>query len=83
MYDTNQVSGIVLPFHCYSEPNGDVVFTKNKRTKGDYDGNGSSMVTEKEVLSRTADAPSNSSRKRGCLGIIIAGLVVVSIIAFV
>ena len=33
LHDTNQVSGFVLPFHCYSEPNGDVVFTKKKRTR--------------------------------------------------
>lgn len=83
LYDTNQISGIVLPFHCYSEPNGDVVFTKNKRTKDDYDGNGHSLVNEKEVISRSDDVSSNSSNKGGCLGVVFVGLLLLSIIAFV
>lgn len=82
LYDTDQISGFVLPFHCYSEPNGDVVFTKNKRTKDDYDGNGHSLVTEKEVISRSADVSNSSSKKGGCLGLFIIGIVLTSIIAF-
>jgi len=82
LYDTAQISGFVLPFHCYSEPNGDVVFTKNKRTKDDYDGNGHSLVTEKEVISRSADVSNSSSKKGGCLGLFIIGIVLTSIIAF-
>ena len=83
LYDTDQISGFVLPFHCYSEPNGDVVFTKNKRTKDDYDGNGHSLVSEKEVISRSAEVSNSSSRKGGCLGIVLVGLLVLSIILFV
>lgn len=82
LYDTDQISGFVLPFHCYSEPNGDVVFTKNKRTKDDYDGNGHSLVTEKEVISRSGDVSNSSSKKGGCLGLFIIGIVLTSIIAF-
>ena len=82
LYDTDQISGFVLPFHCYSEPNGDVVFTKNKRTKDDYDGNGHSLVSEKEVISRSTDVSNSSSKKCGCLGLFIIGIVLTSIIAF-
>lgn len=82
LYDTDQISGFVLPFHCYSEPNGDVVFTKNKSTKDDYDGNGHSLVSEKEVISRSADVSNSSSKKGGCLGLLIIGIVLTSIIAF-
>ena len=82
LYDTDQISGFVLPFHCYSEPNGDVVFTKNKRTKDDYDGNGHSLVSEKEEISRSADVSNSSSKKGGCLGLFIIGIVFTSIIAF-
>ena len=32
--DSDQPSGFVLPFHCYSTLNGDVVFTKEKRESG-------------------------------------------------
>jgi hypothetical protein len=83
LYDTDQTSGCVLPFHCYSEPNGDVVFTQNKRTKDDYDGNGHSLVSEKEVISRSSDVLSHSSNKGGCSGIFLVGLLVLLIIAFV
>lgn len=80
LYDTDRISGFVLPFHCYSEPNGDVVFTKNKRTKDDYDGNGHSLVSEKEI--RSADVSNSSTKKGGCLGLFIIGIVLTSIIAF-
>ena len=81
LYDTDQVSGFVLPFHCYSEPNGDVVFTKNKRTLDDYDGNGQSLVNENDVIKRN-NAVNNASSKSGCLGIVIIGIVLTSLIAF-
>lgn len=81
LYDTDQVSGFVLPFHCYSEPNGDVVFTKNKRTLDDCDGNGQSLVNENDVIKRT-NAVNNVSSKSGCLGIVIIGIVLTSLIAF-
>ena len=83
LYEAGELSGFILPFHCYSEPNGDVVFTKNKRTKEDYDGNGHSLVSEKEVINRSAEVSSNSSSKGGCLGIVLIGLLVLSIIAFI
>lgn len=81
LYEAGELSGFILPFHCYSEPNGDVVFTKNKRTKDDYDGNGHSVVSEKEVVNRTSLEQNNSSKKGGCLGIMILGLLLISIIA--
>lgn len=81
LYDTDQISGFVLSFHCYSEPNGDVVFTKNKRSKDDYDGNGHSFVNEKDVIKRT-NAVNNASTKGGCLGIVVIGIVLTSLIAF-
>ena len=81
LYDTDQVSGFVLPFHCYSEPNGDVVFTKNKRTLDDYDGNGQLLVNENDVIKRT-NAVNNASSKSGCLGIVFIGIVLTSLIAF-
>lgn len=81
LYDTDQISGFVLPFHCYSEPNGDVVFTKNKRTKDDYDGNGQSLVNENDAIKRT-NVLNNAYSKSGCLGIVIIGIVLTSLIAF-
>lgn len=80
LYDTDQISGFVLPFHCYSEPNGDVVFTKNKRTREDYDANGNSIRSESEVVNRDSYTPSNSTNvnKDGCLGIFIILLILSS-----
>lgn len=77
LYDTDQISGFVLPFHCYSEPNGDVVFTKNKRTREDYDANGNSIRSESEIVNRDSYTPSNSTNvnKDGCLGIFIILLI--------
>lgn len=81
LYDTDQISGFVLSFHCYLEPNGDVVFTKNKRSKDDYDGNGHSFINENDVIKRT-NAINNASTKGGCLGIVVIGIVLTSLIAF-
>lgn len=80
LYDTDQISGFVLPFHCYSEPNGDVVFTKNKRTREDYDANGNSIRSESEIVNRDSYTPSNSTNvnKDGCLGIFIILLILSS-----
>ena len=80
-YDLNQMaldeagklSGFILPFHCYSEPNGDVVFTKNKRRRNDYNSNGHAIVSEKDVV----------RRKDGCLGIVLLGLLLISFIAII
>lgn len=80
LYDTDQISEFVLPFHCYSEPNGDVVFTKNKRTREDYDANGNSIRSESEIVNRDSYTPSNSTNvnKDGCLGIFIILLILSS-----
>ncbi len=73
LYDTDQISGFVLPFHCYSEPNGDVVFTKNKRTREDYDPKGIPMRTEMDISKRNEQSNCNSasSKKGGCLGVFL------------
>lgn len=68
LYDTDQISGFVLPFHCYSEPNGDVVFTKKRRSRNDYDAKGNPI--------------SHESKNGGCLGIILFVLFFLSIISF-
>ena len=81
LYDTDQISGFVLPFHCYSEPNGDVVFTKNRRTINDYDADGNPIHSESEINSisnTTTSSPSTSNRKSGCLGIIVALIIFTS-----
>lgn len=59
--DTDQMSGFVLPFHCYSEPNGDVVFTKKRRTRSDYDAAGRPITSERDI----------SNGSSGCLGTMI------------
>lgn len=73
LYETDQISGFVLPFHCYSEPNGDVVFTKNKRTKADYDANGNPVSSELDMSSRNKQSNINNStpNKGGCLGVLL------------
>ena len=85
LYDTNQISGFVLPFHCYSEPNGDVVFTKNKRTRDDYDANGKSIINEKDFANRLVEIrswESTSTLQKGCLSIVIfAVIILISIIS--
>lgn len=69
LYDTDQISGFVLPFHCYSEPNGDVVFTKEKRTRDDYDANGNPIRSESDYLSQSKTL-NIQENKGGCLGVI-------------
>lgn len=78
LYDTDQVTGFVLPFHCYSEPNGDVVFTKNKRTTEDYNNEGRSVVGEVESSERNT-----SSEKGGCLGIVAMFIIILFIFALI
>ena len=74
LYDTDQISGFVLPFHCYSEPNGDVVFTKNKRTRDDYDANGNPIRSESDFLRPNKQPSTETSmpNKGGCLGVLLA-----------
>lgn len=77
-YDLNQMaldeagglSGFILPFHCYSEPNGDVVFTKNKRTRADYDANGNPVKSENDFQT-SKYAAKVQERHNGCLSILI------------
>ena len=83
LYEAGELSGFILPFHCYSEPNGDVVFTKNKRTRADYDGNGHAIVSEKEIVNCSTDIVDDSSKKNGCLSIFVIGIVLSSLIAFI
>ena len=86
LYDTDQISGFVLPFHCYSEPNGDVVFTKNKRTMADYDKQGKSIVSETDVENRlngSSALKSTTTSRGGCLSIIIFAIIVISLISIV
>lgn len=86
LYDTDQISGFVLPFHCYSEPNGDVVFTKNKRTMADYDKQGKSIVSETDVENRlngSSALKSTTSSRGRCLSIIIFAIIVISLISIV
>jgi len=82
LYDTDQVTGFVLPFHCYSEPNGDVVFTKNKRSKDDYDEKGNSVVSEVEVIKRSSERKT-SSDKGGCLGVVAMFIIMLFIFALI
>jgi hypothetical protein len=81
LYDTDQISGFVLPFHCYSEPNGDVVFTKNKRTRDDYDANGKPIRSESEIYKKnyTYSSESVNSNKNGCLGVFLIIFVFISL----
>lgn len=82
LYDTDQISGFVLPFHCYSEPNGDVVFTKNKRTRNDYDTNGNPLKNESDLLSSNKRPSIEVSTRNngGCLGVLLVFLLVSSFI---
>lgn len=49
LHDSDQISGYILPFHCYGEPNGDVVFTKHKRSLECWDAEGKPIVSEKDI----------------------------------
>jgi hypothetical protein len=83
LYEAGELSGFILPFHCFSEPNGDVVFTKNKRTKEDYDGKGHSLVSEEEVVNRQTGKDDETTKKGGSLSIFIIGIILSSLIAFI
>ena len=74
--DTDQISGFVLPFHCYSEPNGDVVFTKKRRSREDYDAKGISKRSEIDISRKKeqSNCHSSGSKKGGCLSVIIIAL---------
>ena len=82
LYDTDQISGFVLPFHCYSEPNGDVVFTKNRRTRDDYDTYGNPIRSESDLLkqNKQSSIETSTQNKGGCLGALLILLLVSSFI---
>jgi Protein of unknown function (DUF723). len=86
LYDTDQISGFVLPFHCYSEPNGDVVFTKNKRSRGDYNEKGIPMRSESDISKRNEQSlrKTSGANKGGCLGmaLLIIVFILISIYNF-
>lgn len=48
-----------LSFHCYVEPTGDVVFTKNKRSLECWDSLGNPIVSEKDI--EQGNLPQSSS----------------------
>lgn len=86
LYDTDQISGFVLPFHCYSEPNGDVIFTKKKRTRDDYDTNGNPIKSESDISNRNEQSiqKTSNANKGGCLGmaLLIILFIILSIYNF-
>lgn len=55
------VQGNYLQFHCYTEPNGDIVFTKNRRTKEDYDEDGKPLYSEEDIVKRNDQSTNNNS----------------------
>lgn len=55
------VQGNYLQFHCYTEPNGDIVFTKNRRTKEDYDEDGKPLYSEEDIVKRNNQSTNNNS----------------------
>lgn len=61
------VQGNYLQFHCYTEPNGDIVFTKNRRTKEDYDEDGKPLYNEEEMIRRKNTSQTTNS---GCMSLI-------------
>lgn len=54
------VQGNYLQFHCYTEPNGDIVFTKNRRTRNDYDEEGKPLYSEEEIV-KHQNQPKNNN----------------------
>lgn len=77
-----EMSGFILPFHCYMEPNGDVVFTKNKRNRFDYDENGKPLYSEEEIEKRnnrhktSSTVQSSSKTGNGCM-VLMASIIVI------
>lgn len=61
-----------LQFHCYTEPNGDIVFTKNHRPKECYDEEGKPLYSEEEILKCKKQSTSNNF---GCLSVIVIMIV--------
>lgn len=68
----------MLPFRCYTEPNGDVVFTKNKRDLSFYDEAGNPKYSEKEIERMNGNPPSGGGVNYWPL---LIGLLMVLIVA--
>ena len=90
-YDLNQMaldeagelSGFILPFHCYSEANGDVVFTKNRRSIDDYDTEGNPLRSESDYQKQST-AVDMQEKNSGCLSVIAVVILLSStILAFI
>jgi hypothetical protein len=90
-YDLNQMalneagelSGFILPFHCYSEANGDVVFTKNRRSIDDYDAEGNPLRSESDYQKQST-AVDMQEKNSGCLSVIAVVILLSStILAFI
>jgi len=77
MYRTTDdvfVQGNYLQFHCYTEPNGDIVFTKNRRTREDYDEDGKPLYSEEDIIKRKKQ-PATKNNNSGCLGVIFLAII--------
>lgn len=70
-----------LPFHCYGEPNGDVVFTLLRRTIECYDEDGNPKYSQKELEEMLREAE-EQRKKDSELGVwpIIMMIIMVSVI---
>ena len=75
--EAGEMSGFLLPFHCYQEKNGDVVFTKNKRSPSDYDEAGNPLYNEEDIVKRRTQQTNSS----GCMSIIILLMILASLFA--
>ena len=71
--EAGEMSGFLLPFHCYQEKNGDIVFTKNRRTPSDYDEAGNPLYNEEDIVRRLNSV--KQSGKSGCMGVIILTII--------
>jgi len=77
--DTDQMSGFVLPFHCYTEPNGDVIFTKQRREfKGEKERLEFEEIDDTEELENDEAQPVSQNIKSGCLGIVVFVSVIIA-----
>lgn len=70
-----------LPFHSYSEPNGDVVFTKNKRGLECYDENGNPLYSERQLADNIAASENDINNAMEKL-FAIAGAIIVLVVLF-
>ncbi|MCQ2347600.1 MAG: DUF723 domain-containing protein [Paludibacteraceae bacterium] len=77
--DSDQISGYVLPFHCYTEPNGDVIFTKERRTfNGTTERLEMEEIDDTEELENAETKQVTQSVKSGCLGVVVFIMVIIA-----